>query len=38
MVGDRERDIEAAAGVGVRGVLIPSNAGLAAALEHAGIP
>ncbi|MBL8011127.1 MAG: HAD family hydrolase [Flavobacteriales bacterium] len=37
MVGDRERDIEAAAGVGVRGVLIPSNAGLAAALEHAGI-
>ncbi|MBV6404386.1 MAG: HAD family hydrolase [Flavobacteriales bacterium] len=38
MVGDRERDIQAAASVGVRGLLIPSNAGLGAALQNAGIP
>lgn len=37
MVGDRERNIEAAASVGVRGLLIPSNSGLARALQHAGI-
>lgn len=37
MVGDRERDIEAAASVGVRGVLVPSNASLLATLQHEGI-
>ena len=37
MVGDRERDIEAAATVGVRGLLITSNSGLSGALQHAGI-
>ncbi len=37
MVGDRERDIEAAASVGVRGLLIAPNSGLGAALQRAGI-
>lgn len=37
MVGDRERDVEAAAAAGVRGLLIGPNTGLDAALHRAGI-
>jgi D-glycero-D-manno-heptose 1,7-bisphosphate phosphatase len=37
MVGDRERDIAAAAAAGVRGVLVPSNASLLTTLQHEGI-
>jgi D-glycero-D-manno-heptose 1,7-bisphosphate phosphatase len=33
MIGDRERDIEAAAAVGVRGILVPSNASLLEVLK-----
>lgn len=38
MIGDRERDVEAAAAVGVRGVLVPPNAPLRDVLMDEGIP
>lgn len=34
MVGDRDRDMEAAAGAGVKGILVPANAPLLEVLHH----
>lgn len=37
MIGDRQRDVEAAAAAGVRGVLVPANAPLLRTLREQGI-